>query len=150
MPHSYTSIMVHVVFSTKDRKPQLDTTLEQRLYPYLGGIVRELGGKLFNVNGVEDHLHLLMAIRPTMSIAEIVGKVKGSSSKWLHDNFPERRSFAWQRGYGAFSVSESQVARVSAYIDRQKLHHRKAPFRDEFLRLLQSHRISQDEKYLWT
>jgi len=150
MPHSYTSIMVHVVFSTKDRTPQLDTALEERLYPYLGGILRELGGKLFTVNGVEDHIHLLAAIKATMSIAEIVGKIKGSSSKWVHETFPDRSSFAWQRGYAAFTVSESRVARVATYIDGQKVHHKKVSFRDEFLRLLQAHGISPDENYLWT
>jgi putative transposase len=102
------------------------------------------------VNGVEDHLHLLAAMTATMSIAEIVGKIKGSSSKWVHETFPDRSRFAWQRGYAAFSVSESQVARVAAYIDRQKIHHAKVPFRDEFLRLLQGHRISANKKYLWT
>jgi putative transposase len=150
MPHSYTSIMVHVVFSTKDRKPQLDATLEERLYPYLGGILRELGGKLFTMNGVEDHVHLLASIKATMSIAETVGKVKGSSSKWVHETFPDRLRFGWQRGYAAFSVSESQVPRVAAYIERQKIHHEKVSFRDEFLRLLKGHGISPDGKYLWT
>src|SRR5215212_10534712 len=150
MPHSYTSIMVHVVFSTKDRKPRLDAALQERLYPYLGGILRELDGKLFTVNGVEDHVHLLAAMKATMPIADVVGKIKGSSSKWVHETFPDRSGFAWQRGYGAFSVSESQVPRVAAYIDRQKIHHGKIPFQDEFLRLLQGHGISPDEKYLWT
>ncbi len=150
MPHSYTSITVHVVFSTKDRKPHLDTALEERLYPYLGGILRELGGKLLAVNGVEDHIHLLAAMKVMTSIAEIVGKVKGSSSKWIHETFPDRSRFEWQRGYAAFSVSESQVSRVATYIDRQKIHHQKFSFRDEFLRLLQGHGISPDEKYLWT
>ena len=116
MPHSYTSIIVHVVFSTKDRKPLLDTTLEERLYPYLGGILRELGGKLIAVNGVEDHLHLLAAMKTSMSVAEIDGKVKGSSSKWIHETFPDRSRFEWQRGYAAFSVSESQVSRVERYL----------------------------------
>ena len=118
MPHSYTSIVVHVVFSTKDRTPQLDAALEERLYPYLGGI---------------DHLHLLAGMKATMSVAEAVGKIKGSSSKWIHETFPDRQRFAWQRGYAAFSVSESQIARVAGYIERQKIHHAKFSFRDEFL-----------------
>ncbi len=150
MPHSYTSIIVHVVFSTKDRKPQLNPALEERLYPYLGGIVRELDGKLIVVNGVEDHLHLLAAMKATMSVAEMVGKIKGSSSKWIHETFPDHSHFAWQRGYAAFSVSESQIARVAAYIERQKIHHAKFSFRDEYLRLLRAHGISPDEQYLWT
>jgi putative transposase len=143
-------MMVHIVFSTKDRQPLLVSTLEERLYRYFGGIVRELGGRLLTVNGVEDHVHLLASMGATTSIAEITGKVKGSSSKWIHETFPERSGFAWQRGYAAFSVSESQVARVAAYIARQKLHHQKVAFPDEFRRLLNAHGISPDDKYLWT
>jgi len=150
MPHSYTSMMVHLVFSTKDRQSLLVPALEERLYPYFGGILRELGGRLLAVNGVQDHVHLLVSMTATTSIAEITGKVKGSSSKWIHDTFPDRSAFAWQRGYAAFSVSESQAARVAAYIARHKIHHEKVPFREEFVRLLNAHGISPDEKYLWT
>jgi putative transposase len=109
-----------------------------------------LGGRLLAVNGVEDHVHLLASMTATTSIAEIAGKVKGSSSKWINETFPEQSGFAWQRGYAAFSVSESQVARVAAYIARQKLHHEKVAFRDEFRRLLNAHGISPDDQYLWT
>jgi putative transposase len=143
-------MMVHVVFSTKDRQPLLDPVFEERLYPYFGGILRELGGRLLTVNGVEDHVHLLASMNATTSVAEITGKIKGSSSKWIHDTFPDRSRFAWQRGYAAFSVSESQVERVTRYIARQKIHHEKISFRDEFLRLLKAHGMSPDEKYLWT
>jgi putative transposase len=149
MPHSYTSITVHVVFSTKDRKPQITSTLEERLFPYFGGILRELEGKLLKVNGVEDHVHLLARIPAKVSIADALEKVKGSSSKWIHETFPDCYAFRWQRGYAAFSVSESQISRVAAYIDRQKHHHRKVSFRDELLRLLGTHGISVDERYLW-
>ena len=95
-----------------------------------------MGGKLYAVNGAVDHVHLLAAVKATMSIAETVGKLKGSSSKWVHETFPDRSRFAWQRGYAGFSVSESQVPRVVAYIERQKIHHENVSFRDEFLRLL--------------
>jgi len=150
MPHSYNALYTHVVFAMKNRGPQIDSTLEERLYPYIGGIVRELNGKLLNVNGVEDHLHLLISMPPTASMAEIVGKVKGSSSKWIHETFPERAKFEWQRGYGAFSVSQSNVSRVARYIERQKIHHVKTSFRDEFVRLLERHGITVDERFLWT
>src|ERR1700741_44023 len=135
MPHSYIALNTHVVFSTKDRTAQIDSSLEERLYPYIGGILRELNGKLLAVNGVDDHIHLLLAIPATESMAEIVRKVKASSSKWIHDTFPERASFAWQRGYAAFSVSNSQLSHVVRYIERQKIHHEKVTFRDEFVRL---------------
>jgi putative transposase len=150
MPHSYASLLVHVVFSTKDRKPHLDATLEERLYPYLGGIIRELEGTLITVNGVEDHLHLLTSLNAKLSIAEMMRKIKACSSKWIHETFTDRSAFAWQRGYAAFGVSSSQLPRVAAYIDRQKTHHASTTFRDEYLRLLQAHGISPDEKYLFT
>ena len=150
MPHSYIAVYTHVVFSTKNRTPQIDPALEERLYPYMGGIVRELNGKLLNINGIEDHLHLLISMPPSASMAEMVGKVKGCSSKWIHDTFPERRRFEWQRGYGAFSVSQSNLSVVSRYIDRQKVHHARKSFRDEYVRLLVRHGISVDERYLWT
>lgn len=102
------------------------------------------------MNGVEDHLHVLASLHATKSVAEVVGKIKGCSSKWIHETFPTRSRFAWQRGYGAFSVSPSQVERVTAYIDRQKIHHAKVTFHDEFMRLLQGHGIATDEKHLWT
>ena len=150
MPHSDNALYTHVVFSTKDRTPQIDPALEERLYPYMGGIVRELKGKLLNVNGVEDHLHLLMAMPPTVSIAEVAGKVKGCSSKWIHETFPERAAFEWQRGYAAFSVSQSQLPLVTRYIEHQKTHHAKWSFRDEYRRLLARHGIAVDERFLWT
>lgn len=149
MPHSYNAIYIHVVFSTKDRTPQIDPVLEERLFPYIGGILRELNGKLLNINGVEDHLHLLVSMPPAASTAQIVGKVKGCSSKWIHETFPERARFEWQRGYGAFSVSQSQLATVARYIERQKIHHANVSFRDEFTRLLNRHGIRVDERFLW-
>jgi len=150
MPHSYIALYTHVVFSTKDRAPQIDPAIEERLYPYLGGIVRELSGKLLHINGVQDHLHLLVSTPATPSIAEIVRKVKGCSSKWIHETFPERARFEWQSGYGAFSVSQSALSIVARYIQRQKIHHEKRSFRDEFVRLLVRHGIAPDERFLWT
>ena len=150
MPHSYNALNAHVVFSTKERTAQIDSSLEERLYPYIGGILRELKGRLLVVNGVDDHIHLLLAIPATESMAEIVRKVKGSSSKWIHDTFPDRASFEWQRGYAAFSVSNSQLTHVARYIERQKIHHQKVTFRDEFVRLLARHGIAPDERFLWT
>jgi REP element-mobilizing transposase RayT len=150
MPHSYTVLYTHVVFSTKDRTPQIPTSLEERLYSYLGGILRDLNGRLLHVNGAEDHIHILISSPPTASLAELVGKVKGCSSKWIHETFSKRAKFAWQRGYGAFSVSQSQLPTVARYIARQKAHHAKTSFQDEFVRLLSRHGIQVDEQFLWT
>jgi putative transposase len=150
MPHSYSNLLTHIVYSTKNRRPFIDATLEARLFPYFGGIVRQLGGKLYVVNGVEDHVHLLAELPTTITIAEVVGKIKGSSTYWIHQSFPERSRFAWQRGYGAFSVSKSNVATVARYIEAQKEHHGKRSYQDEFTELLQRHGIAIDEKYRWT
>ena len=150
MPHSYTALYTHVVFSTKNRTPQIDPALEERLYPYLRSIVRELNGEVLVVNGVEDHLHILTSTPPMVSIAEMVRKVKGCSSKWVHETFPERATFEWQRGYSAFSVSQSALPVVTRYVERQKVHHAKTSFRDEFVRLLDRHGIARDERFLWT
>jgi REP-associated tyrosine transposase len=149
MSHTYTSNLTHITFSTKRREPLIGPDLETRLLPYLGGIVRQLGGKLLVSNSVADHVHLLAELPPTIAISEAVGKVKGSSSKWIHDSFPEHASFAWQRGFGAFSVSRSNVPSVARYIEGQKEHHRKVRFEEEFVRLLRRHGIDFDDRYLW-
>lgn len=149
MPATYTSLLTHVVFSTKRRRPLITPDLEARLLPYFGGITRELRGTLLVSNSVTDHVHLLVALPPTIAISEAVGTLKGSSSKWVHETFPEARSFAWQRGFGAFSVSRSNVPGVARYIERQKEHHRKVTFQEEFVRFLRRHAIDVDERYLW-
>jgi putative transposase len=150
MADTYTSLLTHVTFSTKRRLPLITPDLEARLLPYLGGIARELGGALLVSNSVVDHVHLLVALPPTIATSEAVGKLKGSSSKWIHETFPEARSFAWQRGFGAFTVSRSNVPGVARYIEGQKEHHRKVTFQEELSRLLQRHGIEVDERYLST
>lgn len=147
MPHSYSNLLTHIVYSTKNRRPLIDSDLESRLFPYFGGIVRQLGGTLFKVNGVEDHVHLLAQLPPMIAVADAIGKIKGSSTHWIHESFIERSDFSWQRGYGAFSVSKSNVARVVQYIERQKGHHQKQSFQEEFAELLRRHGISVDEKF---
>lgn len=150
MPHSYSRLLTHIVFSTKGRKPFIDSALESRLFPYMGGIARQLGGTLVIANGIDDHVHLLVQLPSSIGVAESVRKIKANSTLWIHEAFPERSAFCWQRGYAAFSVSNSNVRAVAAYIERQKVHHQKSSFRDEFIELLRSHDISPDERYLWT
>jgi putative transposase len=144
MPHSYSNILTHIVYSTKNRRPFIDAALEARLFPYLGGIIRQLDGRLYVVNGVADHVHLLAELPPTIAVAEAIGKIKGSSTYWIHQSFPKQAGFAWQRGYAAFSVSKSKVAAVARYIEGQQAFH------GEFLELLRRHGIPVNEKYLWT
>ena len=149
MPHSYVSNLMHSVFSTKERLPFITPELESRLWPYLGGIARENKMKAIAIGGTADHLHALLSLPSTMSFAKAVQLIKGGSSKWIHDTFREHRKFAWQEGYGAFSVSSSQRDKRIDYIQRQKEHHRKRSFQDEFVDLLDKHEIAYDPRYVF-
>jgi REP element-mobilizing transposase RayT len=149
MAHTFTHLLTHLIFSTKDRLPLLDETLRERLIPYIGGIIRELGGKTIAINGTADHVHILASLSPGKSISETLQIIKGNSSRWIHDTFPQNNTFSWQVGYGAFSVSESQREDVCKYIAGQQEHHRKITFEEEFLAFLKRHNIEYDPKYLW-
>lgn len=148
MANTYTSLNYHVVFSTKNREPFLCDEIRERLWPYLGGIARENAMRAFAIGGVADHVHLLLAIPPTMSVAKAVQLIKGGSSHWVKETFAEMTSFAWQDGYGAFTVSESQIAAVKEYIQQQAEHHRRKSFAEEYREFLQRHQIELDERYL--
>lgn len=149
MAHTYINLVVHVIYSTKDRHPHIDPDLRSRLSAYLGGVIRDIGGVPLIVNGTADHTHQLMSIAATRSIAEIVRLVKANSSKWVHETFPAKRGFAWQSGYGAFSVSQSNVDAVRQYIADQEEHHRTVTFQEEYLAFLRRHGIAFDERYVW-
>ena len=146
---SYVSAHFHCVFSTKERRPWITPVLQERLWPFMGGIARENGLKALRIGGVEDHVHLLLSLPATMPIAKAMQLIKGVSSKWIHDTFPEHRQFCWQGEYGAFSVSVSQLDRITAYIATQREHHRTRTFQAEVLALLKRHRVEYDERYLW-
>jgi len=148
MANTFTNLLFHIVFSTKHRAPFVHESLRERLYGYMGGILREEGGILLEIGGMPDHAHLLARLKADCSVAEAVRTVKSSSSKWVHQTFPERVDFAWQTGYAAFSVSESQVATVRRYIKNQEQHHTRLSFKDELIALLQKHGIEFDERYL--
>ena len=149
MSHSYVSNLMHCTFSTKERYPFIDSELESRLWPYIGGIARQNKMKALAIGGIEDHLHALLSLPAMMSFAKAVQLIKGGSSKWIHDTIPKYRKFSWQEGYGAFSVSASQVERTIAYINGQKEHHRRRTFKEEFLMLLEKHGIEYDSRYLF-
>jgi REP element-mobilizing transposase RayT len=123
--------------------------LQERLWPYLGGIARENKMTAVEIGGVEDHVHMLLSLPSSMPIAKALELIKGGSSKWVHDTFPDQRLFGWQSKYGSFSVSVSQLDKIIAYIKRQREHHRKLTFQEEFMSLLKRHRIHYDERYLW-
>jgi REP element-mobilizing transposase RayT len=148
MPRTYTQLLSHVVFSTKERRPFLTPELRTRLFPYMGGIVRQLGGVAWLINGVADHVHLLVSVPATAALSDFVGKLKANASKWVHENFPEHRLFAWQLGYSAFSVSVSQKQGVLDYIAGQEEHHRTVSFHEELVSFLKKHGIDYDEKWV--
>ncbi len=139
MPHTFTCLLMHVVFSTKDRACILSPELAGRLFPYMSGIVRERQGVPLIINGPSDHVHLLLSIPPAESLADLLRVLKTNSSPWVHEQFPQHRHFAWQAGYGAFTVSTSRRDAVRHYIARQQDHRRRVSFQQEFLSLLKKH-----------
>ncbi len=149
MPGTYSKILLHIVFSTKKRAQMITSDLQPRLHAYIGGIVRDEKGTLYEVGGTSDHVHLLVRWRTDASIADLLRNVKSRSSLWIHQTFPTQRAFAWQEGYGAFSVSESRAPAVRDYIANQERHHRTDTFEEEFVRLLKLHDVEYDERYLW-
>ena len=146
---SYVSSYHHCVFSIKERRPLIPSQLRDRLWPFLGGIARQNQMTAIEIGGMPDHVHILLALPSTLSIAKALQLIKGGSSKWVHDTFPEHRLFKWQVKYGAFSVSVSQLDKIIEYIRNQEAHHRKMTFQEEFLALLKKHRVAYDERYLW-
>jgi REP element-mobilizing transposase RayT len=146
---SYISSYYHCVFSTKERRPTISPELRERLWPFLGGIARQNEMKAVAVGGMPDHVHILLSLPSTLAIAKALQLIKGGSSKWVHDTFPEHQLFGWQIKYGAFSVSVSLLDRIIEYIGQQEEHHRRVSFQEEFLALLKKHRIAYDERCLW-
>ncbi|MBS1797682.1 MAG: IS200/IS605 family transposase [Acidobacteria bacterium] len=143
---SYTNFLYHIVFGTKGRLPLITNEIKPRLYEYLGGTVRGMDGIAFEINGIEDHVHLLANVPPKLKFSDFLRDLKANSSRWVNDHF--NRNFAWQRRYGAFTVSQSQFDVVRNYIRRQEEHHRKFDFKQEFESLLIANNIQIDE-YLW-
>ncbi len=146
---SYVSSHFHCVFSTKERRRLISLELQEKVWPFLGGIARQNNMTARIVGGVEDHVHMLLSLPATMPVAKAMQLIKGGSSKWIHKTFPDQRLFAWQEKYGAFSVSPSQLDMVTNYIKNQREHHRTRSFQEEFVALLKKHRIEYDERYLW-
>jgi putative transposase len=146
MSHTCGNILLHFVFSTHERRPLIKPEFRDGLFAYLGGIIREMGGKALIINGRVDHVRILMRARPSHSPAEIARIIKTNSSRWIRERFPE---FGWQTGYGVFSVSESNVAAVTKYIASQEEHHKRHSFQNEFRAFLAKNKIVVDEKYIW-
>ena len=157
MPGTYSQLLLHIVFSTKARivfstkarAPWISAAVAERLYPYIGGIVRAERGVLYEIGGIEDHVHMYLRWRPDGAVSNLMRAVKSRSSKWMHEAFPELAGFAWQQGYGAFSVGKSGEVALKRYIKEQAAHHRAEDFKSEFLRLLRSHSIAFDDRYVF-
>jgi putative transposase len=147
--NTFSWLNIHYVFSTKERVPVLTPDIRERLWPYMGGIAKRNGIFPKSIGGVADHTRLLLALPTTMAIAKAVQLIKTGSSGWIHENFPNLRNFAWQQGYGAFSIGISQIPETVHYIEQQFEHHRTRTFKEEYLSFLQRHGGNLDEKYLW-
>lgn len=149
MANSYISCYVHYIFSTKQRQRVIAPEIQPRLWAYFGGIARENKMKAIAVGGTDDHIHVLLSLPATVPLAKAAQLIKGGSSFWVHETFSTHRDFAWQEGYGAFTVSVSQLDKTIRYISDQEEHHRKKTFQEEYLEFLKKHGVEHDERYLW-
>jgi putative transposase len=149
MGSTLTSILVHATFSTKHREPVIPPDLLPDLFRYMGGVCRETGSRVLHAGGVEDHVHLLISLSKSMSIADLMMHVKRASSSWMKLQSPALRAFAWQDGYFAFSVGHDAIPAVKAYLDGQTEHHRRVEFRDEVVAFLNKYGVEYVAKYLW-
>lgn len=149
MGSTFTNLLYHLVFSTKNRNDWIQNGFRNALYSYIGGIIRSEKGKMITIGGTTNHLHILAKFSQCATVSNMLQHIKGNSSKWLNEQEFMPFRFSWQTGYGAFTVSESMVDMVSKYIENQETHHKKMTFQQEFLMLLKKHHIEYDEKYLW-
>ncbi len=149
MPQSLFKILVHIVFSTKNRADLITPEIESSLLGYIHGIVENNGSKLIAAGGTANHIHLLVSLGKKIDIPELVGDIKRSSSNWIKKQNASFGNFYWQKGYGAFSTGQSQVETVVKYIERQKEHHKKQNFKEEYRALLKRYEIEYDEQYVW-
>jgi len=147
MPQTLSFNLVHIIFSTKDRRPLITETCEAELHAYLAGVARKLGCECFRAGGVADHVHLAVRLAPTKNAAKIVSEIKTSSSAWMKTQGVGH--FAWQRGYGLFSVGPADLGALLGYIDAQKEHHRKRSFQDEMRVFFEKYHVAFDERYVW-
>ena len=149
MASTLTNLLYHIVFSTKTRVDLIDPEFATNLCPYIGGVIRGEKGRLLKIGGTANHVHILAMFSASVSVSDMLRRIKGNSSKWINEDKQRKIPFSWQRGYGAFSVSESMCGMVSKYIENQKEHHKKMTFKEEFLLLLKKHNVEYDERYIW-
>ena len=149
MPQSFSNVLVHLVFSTKNRNPWIDQETGDKLYAYLAGVFRACGSPAIKVGGYDDHIHAVFSLSRTCTIATVAEQVKMSSSKWMKTQGASFSQFQWQSGYAAFSIGKSQLPILASYIERQREHHGKQDFKTELRALLAKYEVKYDEKYMW-
>jgi len=149
MTHTYKNHFFHIVWSTKHREPVITTDIKESLHAYMGGIVRDYEGSLLKINGMPDHVHLLLSLENLSVYNDLIRDIKSSSTKWAKKNYPSLKNFGWQEGYGSFSVSGSIINNVIKYIENQETHHQKRSFEEEYLDFLNKHGISYDPRFVF-
>ena len=149
MAHTFTSLHYHCTFAAAGRRNLIPQDMMSDIHAYMGGIARNLHGTAIAIGGTANHAHVLVGLPASVRIATAVGKIKANSTGWIHSTFPTMSDFSWQTGYGAFTVSRSQIDAVASYIANQAVHHKTQTFEEEFLLLLKKHGIEYDERYLW-
>jgi len=149
MSNTFSNLLFHIVFSTKERASLLSPELRECLYSYISGIANQNGFKIIITNGTDNHIHILLLLKPDVSVSKAVQLIKGGSSKWIHDNFSMLKTFSWQEGYGAFTVSASQINPTKQYISNQEQHHKTMTFQEEYLEFLKRNNVDYDTKYLF-
>ena len=150
MGSTLSNLVYHLVFSTKNREPLLIPAVRDDLYRYIAGIVKKEKGVLIQIGGMPDHLHLVVKLNPAHSLSDVMKNIKAGSSKWINGQKMVMGRFGWQEGYGAFTISESQLPGVIQYVKEQESHHRTLSFKDEFVLFLKRHRIEYDDRYIWS
>jgi len=149
MAHTLTSVLIHAIFSTTNRQPSLKPEVRERLFPYMGGIIRDMKGTALLINGIEDHVHVLTSLPATVALSDLMKELKGISSGWANDTLELPDRFGWQVGYAAFSVSKSLSETVRNYIARQEKHHRRMTFQEEYLEFLRRHEVEYDPRFVF-
>lgn len=149
MAQTLVSLLVHLIFSTKHRQDFITPEIEPPLFAYLGGIARKHQSRLLSAGGTANHIHLLVSQSKNIALSDLLEELKKSSSKWLKTQDESLSDFHWQDGYGAFSIGASQISAVKTYLAKQKQHHQRRTFKEEFVELLEKYDIAYNEKYLW-
>jgi putative transposase len=149
MPQSLTVLIVHLIFSTKGREPLIDAELEPHLHAYMAAVLKDMGGKAILINGMPDHIHVLTHFPPTVSVSDLLRNLKANASRRVHQTYPTRQSFAWQRGFAAFVVGPASVDDIRRYIANQEERHKTVSFQGEFRAFLRRRNVTFDERYMW-